>query len=193
MLAAYHTLGLLACSLVCAQQPPDPRSKPHAQPPGLIPCWANRSLSTLPFCDPSLNATTRAADLVGRLTLQEKFGQLLHSQGDAVPRLGVAFYQYHSEGLHGIRTACVDEPSARSTLFPQVTALAATGNLSLVRAMASVMGDEARALSNLANGTTFDKGAGLDYWGPTINIGRDREQKPCSYVAGCAVLHECVF
>ena len=55
----------------------------------------------------------------------------------------------------------------------QVTGMAATGNLSLMRAMGSVMGDEARALNNIANGTTFEKGAGLDYWGPTMNIGRD--------------------
>ena len=35
-------------------------------------------------------------------------------------RLGVAAYTYHSEGLHGIRTACVDVPGVTTTLFPQV-------------------------------------------------------------------------
>jgi hypothetical protein len=169
------SLPLLALLLVPALLHPqrggvrghaEPR-KPHAQPPGLRPCWENRSLASMPYCDPSVDAATRAKDLVGRLTRAEKIGQFLHSQGAAVPRLGLAFYQYHSEGLHGIRTACVDEPGVHSTLFPQVTALAATGNLSLIRAMASAMGDEARALNNIANGTTFDKGTGLDYWGPS--------------------------
>ena len=171
------SLPLLALLLVPALLQPhcearghaEPR-KPHAQPPGLRPCWENRSLASMPYCDPSIDVVTRAKDLVGRLTRAEKIGQFLHSQGAAVSRLGVAFYQYHSEGLHGIRTACVDVPGIHSTLFPQVTGLGATGNLSLVRAMASAMGDEARALNNIANGTTFDKGTGLDYWGPSSYI-----------------------
>jgi beta-glucosidase-like glycosyl hydrolase len=60
-----------------------------------------------------------------------------------------------------------------TTLFPQVSGLAATGNLSLVRAMAEVMSTEARALNNMANGTVWHKGAGLNYWGPTMNVARD--------------------
>ena len=51
--------------------------------------------------------------------------------------------------------------------------MAATGNLSLVRAMASHMGDEARAVNNYMKGNTVSKGGGLNYWGPTMNIGRD--------------------
>ena len=80
-------------------------------------------------------------------------------------------YEYHSEGTHGVRTTCKDIPGLRSTLFPQTTALAATGNMTLIEEMAGVMGTEGRALNNIANGTTFDKGTGLDYWGPTTNIG----------------------
>ena len=80
-------------------------------------------------------------------------------------------YEYHSEGTHGVRTTCKDIPGLRSTLFPQTTGLAATGNMTLIEEMAGVMGTEGRALNNIANGTTFDKGTGLDYWGPTTNIG----------------------
>ena len=61
----------------------------------------------------------------------------------------------------------------RTTLFPQVTAMAATANLTLVRAMAAAIGREARAINNRENGTQFTKGAGLSYWGPTINVYRD--------------------
>ena len=155
------------------------RSHPLPQPPDFLPCWANASLAALPFCNPSLSAPARAKDLASRLTLAEKFTQFgvlnqsARTVGAAVPRLGVATYTYHSEGLHGIRTACIDVPGVATTLFPQVTGMAATGNLSLMGAMGSMMGDEARALNNIANGTTFEKGAGLDYWGPTMNIGRD--------------------
>ena len=59
----------------------------------------------------------------------------------------VDLYQYHSEGLHGVRTAGLLFLGVNTTLFPQVTGLAATGNLSLVRAMAGVMSTEARAFN----------------------------------------------
>ena len=37
--------------------------------------------------------------------------------------------------------------------------------MSLIQAMATVVANEARALNNIANGTVFSKGAGLNYWG----------------------------
>eukprot|EP00730_Choanoeca_flexa_P003912 TRINITY_DN11537_c2_g1_i9.p1 TRINITY_DN11537_c2_g1~~TRINITY_DN11537_c2_g1_i9.p1 ORF type:complete len:775 (+),score=154.17 TRINITY_DN11537_c2_g1_i9:331-2325(+) len=53
--------------------------------------------------------------------------------------------------------------------------MAATGNMSLVNAMATVMSDEARVLYNEAMKSvqTFARGAGVFYWSPTMNIGRD--------------------
>ena len=61
-------------------------------------------------------------------------------------------YQYHSEGLHGLRSTCGLGPGKAplySTMFPQVTGMAATGNLTLMRAMAAHMGDEGRAVNNI--------------------------------------------
>ena len=141
--------------------------------PGHVPpCWTVPSLASLPFCNHSLPAAERAADLVARMTLPEKLAQLTAGDGkqgnNSVPRLGVDRYEYHSEGLHGVRTACIVEPGLHTTEFPQVTGMAATGNLALIRAMAGVVATEARALNNLANGTVFAKGAGLNYWGPTM-------------------------
>lgn len=46
-------------------------------------------------------------------------------------------------------------------MFPQVTAMAATGNLSLVHAMGVHMGDEARAVNNYLKGNTLGKGGGV--------------------------------
>lgn len=115
-----------------------------------------------------------------------------------VPRLGVPAYSYHSEGLHGIRDSsnvcvrgayCLPYHSRHATLpglthcfsgvhsplWPQVTGMAATGNLSRVYEMAVNMGIAERAVSNAAKaeGKIFDKGAGLSLYGPTINIIRD--------------------
>ena len=49
------------------------------------------------------------------------------------------------------------------TVFPQVTGMAATGNESLILAMATVMSDEARVLYNVAMkaGQLFTRGAGV--------------------------------
>jgi hypothetical protein len=114
------------------------------------------------------------------MTVAEKVTQLIGGIGGgitpAVPSVGVPAYQYHSEGLHGLRDTCrlgKGDTTLYSTMFPQVTAMAATGNLSLVRAMASHMGDEARAVNNYMKGNTVRLGGGLNYWGPTMNIGRD--------------------
>jgi hypothetical protein len=140
--------------------------------------------SSLPFCDPKLGTEKRVADLLGRLHADEKLTQLIGGIGGGVT-VGVRDlfppYQYHSEGLHGLRSTCglnkngpAKQPGTLfSTLFPQVTAMAATGNLSLIKAMAAHMGDEARAVNNYMQGNTVGKGGGLDYWGPTMNIGRD--------------------
>jgi beta-glucosidase-like glycosyl hydrolase len=100
------------------------------------------------------------------MTLAEKFGQLgsFNASGNEILRLGVSRYSYHSEGLHGLRTVCKDMPGVNTTTFPQVTGMAATGNLPLILAMGQVMGDEGRAVNNIANGTIYDKGTGLNYW-----------------------------
>eukprot|EP01065_Artemidia_motanka_P023234 TRINITY_DN2771_c0_g1_i1.p1 TRINITY_DN2771_c0_g1~~TRINITY_DN2771_c0_g1_i1.p1 ORF type:complete len:822 (+),score=323.81 TRINITY_DN2771_c0_g1_i1:43-2508(+) len=141
------------------------------------PCSGNAS--SLPHCDVSLPASVRARDLVSRMTLQEKVSQIStysftqnHSgYAPAVPRVGLPAYNYHTEGLHGVRDSC-DSPS---TLYPQVTAMAATGNLSLVREMAAVMGRQFRAAFNVerAAGQLKNKGCGLSVYGPTMNIVRD--------------------
>ena len=151
---------------------------PLPQPALFLPCWANASLRVLPYCEPALPVDVRARDLVSRMTVEEKFSQFgiagHIAEGGAIVRLGIPNFQYHSEGLHGVRTACIDFPGVNSTLFPQVTGIAATGNRTLMEAIAAVTASEARALNNLSRqqNVTFDKGAGLSYWSPTMNIGQ---------------------
>ena len=55
-----------------------------------------------PFMDTTLTFEERAADLVSRLTLDEKVNQLGRNTV-AVPRLGLAKYDYWNEALHGIQ------------------------------------------------------------------------------------------
>lgn len=101
----------------------------------------------------------RAADLVSRMTLQEKASQLGDSAA-AIPRLGVNAYRYWSEGLHGVAR------SGYATSFPTGYGIAQTWNRELVQEMMTITSDEARAYNN-------EIGKGLSYWSPTINMSRD--------------------
>src|SRR5580658_1541570 len=119
------------------------------------------------YMNPSLPAEQRAADLVKRMTLEEKASQLVN-QARAIPRLGVPAYDWWSEALHGVATNGTTE-------FPEPVALAATFDREGIHQMATDISTEARvvhAQSLDANGGSaiFH---GLDFWAPNINIFRD--------------------
>src|ERR1039458_10630766 len=67
-----------------------------------------------PYQDPNLPPQQRAADLVSRMTLEEKVLQM-QNVGPAIPRLGVPVYNWWNEALHGVATgrATVDRKSTR--------------------------------------------------------------------------------
>lgn len=71
------------------------------------------------YRDPRQAPTERAADLVSRMTLEEKVAQL-QSAAPVIERLGVPAYHWWNEGLHGVARA--DE----ATVFPQAIGMAAT-------------------------------------------------------------------
>src|SRR5215472_16054530 len=89
------------------------------------------------YLDPSLPAPTRAHDLVGRMTLDEKTSQL-EDWAVAIPRLGVPDYQTWSEALHGVAR------SGYATVFPQAIGMAATWDPALVQKMGNLIAEEAR-------------------------------------------------
>jgi beta-glucosidase-like glycosyl hydrolase len=79
----------------------------------------------------------RAREIVGRMTLDEKISQLMNSS-PAVPRLGIAPYDWWSEALHGVAR------NGKATVFPQPIGLAASFDEGLVREIGTAIGDEAR-------------------------------------------------
>lgn len=121
-----------------------------------------------PFRNMKLPLEERVADLVGRLSVEEKALQLLH-EAPALPRLGIPAYNYWSEGLHGVARA------GRATVFPQAISMAATFDDGLLRRAATVISDEARAKFNIVREKFGDvlQYQGLSYWTPNINIFRD--------------------
>ena len=114
---------------------------------------------TLPYQDPNLTPEERAADLVSRMTLDQKIDQVGHKTS-AIPSLGLKGYNYWNEAIHGVAR------SGLATSFPVSKAISSTWDLPLVFDVASAISDECRIYNN-------NSGKGLIYWCPTINMSRD--------------------
>jgi beta-glucosidase len=121
------------------------------------------------YLDTTLSPEQRAADLVKRLTLEEKASQLVN-QARAIPRLNVPSYDWWSESLHGVAN------TGGVTSFPEPVALAATFDTDAIHQMGVVISTEGRIKymqAVKANGGYSKIFQGLDFWAPNINIFRD--------------------
>ncbi|HVR23326.1 MAG TPA: glycoside hydrolase family 3 C-terminal domain-containing protein [Candidatus Polarisedimenticolia bacterium] len=121
----------------------------------------------LVFRDPLQTPEDRAADLVGRLTLEEKVLQMQNA-APAIARLDIPPYDWWNEALHGVARA------GRATVFPQAIGLAATWDTDLIHSVSDVISTEARAKYNEAqrNGN-YRRYYGLTFWSPNVNVFRD--------------------
>ena len=114
--------------------------------------------SDYPFRDPKLADDVRIADLLHRLTLEEK----LHLLADfpKYPELGVAFTG-QVEGLHGLALGGPggwggrNKPPQPTTTFPQEKGLGETWDTELLKKIASLEGYEARYISQ---SPTYNRG-----------------------------------
>ena len=121
----------------------------------------------LPYLNPALTPKERAADLVQRMTLEEKVSQMGNGSV-AIPRLNVPAYDYWNEALHGVAR------SGYATMFPQAIGMAATWDAPLLHQIGDVISTEARAKNNQAlREGNHDIYYGLTFWSPNINIFRD--------------------
>ena len=120
----------------------------------------------MPYTNPSLTPEERAADLVHRMTLEEKATQLVN-QARAIPRLNVPAYDWWSESLHGVAVNGTTE-------FPEPVGLAATFDPKSIHEMAVAISTEGRIkhvqAERAGHSNIFE---GLDFWAPNINIFRD--------------------
>jgi len=131
-------------------------------------CGAQERAKGPLFRDSSFPVEQRLADLIGKLTLEEKVAQLMMAS-PAIPRLGIPAYHWWNEGLHGYARSGV------ATVFPQAIGLAATWDPELMQRIGDVVSTEARAKYNAElaehGGTRIYHG--LTIWSPNINIFRD--------------------
>ncbi|MEO9130404.1 MAG: glycoside hydrolase family 3 C-terminal domain-containing protein [Sphingomonas sp.] len=142
---------------------------------------ASSSLGVFPVCAQSVaprqqsevsperaKAERMAADLVARMSLNEKLDQLLNT-APAIPRLDIPAYNWWTESLHGALG------TLPTTNFPEPIGLAATFDAPLVHDVAGSISEEVRGLHALSRetGRLGRIGTGLDTWSPNINIFRD--------------------
>ena len=116
-------VGLMfALPAVCIRSQPDKATAPGATKPGLK--------------GPELDR--KVAELLRKMTLEEKVLQLLANPPNGVPRLGIPNLRW-GEVLHGV-------VGDGATVFPQAIAMGSTWDPALIREMGTVVAKEARAL-----------------------------------------------
>jgi len=135
-------------------------------------CFQNavsqNTASDYPFRNPALTVEQRAADLVSRLTLDEKVAQMLNNT-PAIERLNIPPYNWWNECLHGIAWS-----GYKVTVYPQAIAMAAGWDVNAIRQMGDYTAEEGRAIYNLSQAKgDYRIFHGLTFWTPNINIFRD--------------------
>ncbi len=109
----------------------------------------------------------RINDLIGKMTLDEKIGQLDNASKE-IERVNLPATKYGGECLHGL---C---HTGRATQFPMPIGMGATFNEKLIYKVASAIADEARAKYHDPEWADSDNDfCSLLFFSPVINILRD--------------------
>jgi len=123
--------------------------------------------ATWTVCDSSASLDSRAADIVSRLSLEDKISSL-DTGTPALSSVGLPGYQWWSEATHGVSgpgtSWSSSLPGASNTALPITTSC--SFNRSLWWATGNHIAREARAFRNAGQGAAT-------YWTPVINIVRD--------------------
>ena len=116
------------------------------------------------YLNPSYSFRERAADLVSRMTIEEKQSQLGNTM-PPIPRLGVKKYDVWGEALHGV-VGRNDNSGMKATSFPNSVAAGCTWDPELIKRETKVISDEARGFNHNYIFT-------LTYWSPVVEPTRD--------------------
>ncbi|MBN2172854.1 MAG: glycoside hydrolase family 3 C-terminal domain-containing protein [Bacteroidales bacterium] len=116
------------------------------------------------YLNTSYSFRERAADLISRMTPEEKQSQLGNTM-PPIPRLGINHYDVWGEALHGIMGRN-NNSGMTATSFPNSVAIGSTWDPELIKRETKVISDEAR-------GFNHDLIFTLTYWSPVIEPARD--------------------
>lgn len=124
--------------------------------------WSKKKLG---YLDPELSVDKRVADLLEKMTLEEKASQLGNSC-DGIERLQLPAFR-DGEVEHGVSVIGTDDPQVgAATVFPQAIAMAASFDKELVKECAAAISDEVRAKYN-------EGFMGLAFCSPVIDLIKD--------------------
>lgn len=112
--------GVLCCLSACSSKVAQVSNKQMPAP--------------LVYLDTSLSTDERVEDLIGRMTLAEKLGQMVHDT-PAIEHLGINQYNWWNEALHGVARAGL------ATSYPQAIGMAAMWDETQMLAVASAISD----------------------------------------------------
>ncbi len=123
------------------------------------------------YLDTTYSFAERAADLISRMTLEEKASQMISSRAPAIKRLGIREYGWWNEALHGVARLQLEEGGNatllwNTTSYPIDLSLASSWDPELMYREAVLISDEAREVAP-------ENRLNLDFWSPTINLSRD--------------------
>ncbi len=116
------------------------------------------------YLDTAYSFRERAADLVSRMTPEEKQSQLGNTMSP-IPSLEINKYDVWGEALHGIMGRN-NNSGMTATSFPNSVAVGSTWDPDLIKREASVIADEARGFNHELIFT-------LTYWSPVVEPARD--------------------
>ena len=125
------------------------------------------------------------------MNVSEKVSRLTNTS-PGIARLNLPAYQWWSEALHGVAyspgVSFADSGDfSCATSFPEPIGLGATFDRILIRQLATVTSDEARAFSNAGR-------AGLDFWTPNISTRTpSRLSAPRCCATRCLNMRGCVW
>ena len=112
-------------------------------------CDAGSTAAGLPFCDHGAPVAARVADLVSRLTREEKINLVTQADTGFLPRLNLKAFHFFNTCVHGWWTS-------NATTFGMPVSMAASFDTAVMRQVAEVVGVESRAMSQRDYATSFD-------------------------------------
>ena len=139
-----------------------PVPKPVAPPELINPCLDPKSgQADLPWCDHTLPLEDRVADMISRMTIEEKINAM-QTNTQPIPSLSLPSYNWWSEASSGVAT----DRGERTTKFAFPITTGMSFNRTLWKLTGRQIAMEARALMNA--GSAFST-----FWAPVINLARE--------------------
>ena len=131
-----------------------------AQPP--VPIWEDRE---------NYSFEERAAAMVAEMSLEEKASQMISGYAPAIPRLGLDWYGWWNEALHGVSRLQEQKSGNATTIYnttsyPINLSMGSTWDPDLMYKVAEQIGQESREVVR-------DNSKELTFWSPTVNLNRD--------------------